>query len=273
MLQSLCGLHLSLLQGLLLWLLLAPLHPPACQSPLQGVLAPQCAHPQACLPSHLPKQRSPQRTPTHLPTIVFQGLPLILEVWNWKLLPHPIPQPLLQTSLPWATPHRPTWGHRLHQASLYCLGPSVTATQHCVGSVGQDSSKHTWQGTLIPTTGRHPQKLPVLGGTTASTSSPILGGATVHRATVPSGGFQTKSSQAISSGAWVLASTPSVPASAVCTGKTDRTTRPPITSAVSAGPSTNTAAGLAPSPPVTSRSPPGRHPTSFPFLQGAPLWL
>ena len=65
------------------------------------------------------------------------------------------------------------------------MGPSVTATQHCVGSMGQDSSKHTWQGTLIPTTERNPQKLPVLGGTTASTSSPILGGATVHGPTLP----------------------------------------------------------------------------------------
>ena len=185
MLQSLWGLHLSLLQGLLLWPLLAPPHPPACQSPLQGVPTPQHSHPQACLSSQLPTQRSPQRTPTHPPTMVSQGLPLILEVWNWKLLPHPIPQPLLQASQPWATTHRPTWGHRLHQASLYCLGPSVTATQHCVGSMGQDSSKHTWQGTLIPTTERNPQKLPVLGGTTASTSSPILGGATVHGPTLP----------------------------------------------------------------------------------------
>ena len=153
------------------------------------------------------------------------------------------------------------------------MGPSGTATQHCGGSVGQDSSKHSCQGTLTTTTGPNPQKLPVLGGTTASTSSPILGGATVHRANSPSGGFCTNSSQENSSGAWVLASTPSFPASAVCTGKTDRTTRPPITSAVNAGPSTNTAAGLAPSPPVTSRSPHGHHPTSFPFLQGAPLWL
>ena len=122
MLQSLCGLHLSLLQGLLLWPLLAPPHPPACQSPLQGVPAPQHAHPQACLSSQLPTQRSPQRTPTHPPTMVSQGFPLILEVWNWKLLPHPIPQHLLQARQPWATPHRPTWGHKLHQASLYCYG-------------------------------------------------------------------------------------------------------------------------------------------------------
>ena len=78
MLQSLCGLHLSLLQGLLLWLLLAPLHPPACQSPLQAVLAPQRPYPQACLPSQLPTQRSPQWTPPRLLTIFSQGLPLIL---------------------------------------------------------------------------------------------------------------------------------------------------------------------------------------------------
>ena len=121
-LQSLCGLHLSLLQGLLLWLLLAPLHLPACQSPLQEVPAPQCAHPQAWLSSQLPTQRSPHWTPPHTPMIFSPGLPLILEFWNRKLPPHPLPQPLLQASQPWGTPHRPTWAHRLHQASLYCYG-------------------------------------------------------------------------------------------------------------------------------------------------------
>ena len=61
-LQSLWGLPRSLLQGLLLSLLPAPLGRPACQSPLQAGQAPQPAHPQAWFPSLLPTPTSPQWT-------------------------------------------------------------------------------------------------------------------------------------------------------------------------------------------------------------------
>ena len=185
---------------------------------------------------------------------------MILEVWNRKFPTQPTLQTLLQSSQPRATPHMPTWAYRLQPAILYCYGSLWHSHSALRGKLGPGFPIST-QGTLITTIRPNPQKLPVLGGTTAPNLSPILAGATVHNAHSPNGEFCTTTSQENSSGVWVPASTPRYPASAVCTAKTDRATRPPITSAVSVGPSTSTAAGMAPSLPVTPRSPHGHHPT------------
>ena len=142
-LQSLCGRPHSLLQGLLLSLFLAPLHPPACQSPLQGVPAPWLAHLQAWLPNLLPIQRSPQWTPPHLPMLFFQGLPLTLDVEHRQLQPQPRPQPLLQASQPWASPHRPPWVHRL-APSQPLLSPKLQAPlAQPLSTVGKHEPGHT----------------------------------------------------------------------------------------------------------------------------------
>lgn len=141
MLQSLAGLPRSLLQGLLLSLLLAPLHPPACQSPLQGVPAPQPVESQAWLPNWLPTQRSPQWTTPH-PPMIFPGAPPHCRGLEQEAstpshaLTPTADQPALVN-----TTQASLVTQACYRSGFTALVPSGTATQCCAGSLGQNSCK------------------------------------------------------------------------------------------------------------------------------------